>query len=88
MAIIAGYALISQNFVVMPYLMVSQGAMLLIMGVDETKEERKKSGIFLIAGSLFSFYVGFSIFFKLNFQFVLIRNKSNPIAGTLTLMIG
>lgn len=62
MAIIAGYALIFQNFVVMPYLMVSQGAMLLVMGLDEIKEERKKSGIFLTAGSLFSFYVGISIF--------------------------
>lgn len=61
-AIIAGYALIFQNFVVMPYLMVSQGAMLLVMGLDEIKEERKTSGIFLIAGFLFSFYVGISIF--------------------------
>lgn len=57
MAVIAGYTLIFQNYGVMPYLMFSRGAMMLVMGLDEMKEERKKSG-----ASLFSFFVGISSF--------------------------
>ena len=62
MVVIAGYALIFQNYGVMPYLMFSQGAMMLVMGLDEMKEERKKSGVFLVGASLFSFFVGISSF--------------------------
>ena len=42
--------------------MFSQGAMMLVMGLDEMKEERKKSGVFLVGASLFSFFVGISSF--------------------------
>ena len=62
MAVIAGYALIFQNYGVMPYLMFSQEAMMLVMGLDEMKEERKKSDVFLVSASLFSFFVGISSF--------------------------
>ena len=59
--VIAGYALISQNYVVMPYLIFFEGVMLLVMGIDEMKKERKISGVFIVAISLFSFYVALLI---------------------------
>lgn len=59
---IAGFAIISQNYEVLPYMMFSQGAMMLVMGLDEMEAKRKKSGVLFLAVSLFSFYVGISTF--------------------------
>jgi len=48
--VLAGYSSISGNYEVMPY-------MLLVMGINEIKKERKKMGIFSIIVSVFVFYV-------------------------------
>ena len=41
----------------MPYMMFFMGAMLLVMGINEIKKERKKMGIFSIIVSVFVFHV-------------------------------
>lgn len=60
--VMAVYALIFQNFEVIPYMMLSQGVMLLAIGLNEMNEERKRSGIVVIIASLFVFFVGIYTF--------------------------
>lgn len=60
--VFAGYGLITRNFDMMAYMMLFMGAMFLIMGVDEIKENRKTMGIFSILTSGFVFYVSFQGF--------------------------
>lgn len=60
--VMAVYALIFQNFEVIPYMMLSQGVMLLAIGLNEMNEERKKAGVVVIIASLFVFFVGIYTF--------------------------
>ena len=60
--VMAVYALIFQNFEVIPYMMLSQGVMLLAIGLNEINEERKRSGVVVIIASLFVFFVGIYTF--------------------------
>jgi len=60
--VMAVYALIFQNFEVIPYMMLSQGVMLLAIGLNEINEERKKAGVVVIIASLFVFFVGIYTF--------------------------
>lgn len=55
--ILAGYALITENYIVMPYMMFFMGAMLVVTGIAEIKAERKQMGIISIIASIFIFYV-------------------------------
>ena len=55
--VLGGYVLISGNNEVMPYMMFSLGAMMLVMGIDEIKKDRKKMGVIAIIVSIFIFYV-------------------------------
>ncbi|WP_027108321.1 DUF3953 domain-containing protein [Lacticigenium naphthae] len=55
--VIAGYALLSKNYIVMPYMLFFMGATLLVLGIAEIIEERKQIGIISIFASLFIFYV-------------------------------
>lgn len=56
--VLAGYGLITGNSgVVSPYMMLFMGAMLLVMGISEIKNERKQIGFISIIVSLFVFYV-------------------------------
>jgi len=58
------YELFFQNNKIMPYTMFSLGSMILVMGVSEIKEERKRIGIFSIFVSIFLFLV--TIYISLN----------------------
>jgi len=60
--VMAVYALIFQNFEVIPYMMLAQGVMLLAIGLNEINEERKRSGVVVIIASLFVFFVGIYTF--------------------------
>lgn len=55
--VLGGYSLISGNYEVMPYMMFSLGAMMLVMGIDEIMKDRKKTGVIAIIVSIFIFYV-------------------------------
>ncbi|SFE00135.1 Protein of unknown function [Lentibacillus persicus] len=56
--VLAGYGLATGNSgVVSPYMMLFMGAMLLVMGISEIKNERKQIGFMSIIVSLFVFYV-------------------------------
>ena len=55
--VLAGYSKISGNYGIMPYMMFFMGAMLLVMGIAEIKEARRKMGTFIIIASIFVFYV-------------------------------
>ena len=56
--VLASYGLITGNSgVVSPYMMLFMGAMLLVMGISEIKNERKQIGFISIIVSLFIFYV-------------------------------
>ncbi|MFC4023028.1 YczI family protein [Oceanobacillus longus] len=55
--VLAGYSLLSGNHEVMPYMMFFMGAMLLVMGIAEIKDARKKMGVICINVSIFVFYV-------------------------------
>lgn len=56
--VLAGYGLITGNSgVVSTYMMLFMGAMLLVMGISEIKNERKQIGFISIIVSLFVFYV-------------------------------
>ncbi|MFD1926498.1 YczI family protein [Sporosarcina siberiensis] len=55
--VLGGYILISSNYEGLPYMMFVIGTMLLVIGIAEIKQNRKKMGIVSIIGSLFVFYV-------------------------------
>ncbi|MBP1971072.1 hypothetical protein J2Z83_003209 [Virgibacillus natechei] len=56
--VLAGYGLTTGNsIVVLPYMMLFMGALLLVMGISEIKNERKQIGFMSIIVSLFVFYV-------------------------------
>lgn len=55
--VLAGYALMSGNDIIMPYMMLLVSVMLLVMGIDEIKKERKQIGIFSIIISVVVFFV-------------------------------
>ena len=56
--ILSVYALISQNFMFMPYSMFLLGALMLTMGLTELKEDRKRAvGYLFLILSLFIFFV-------------------------------
>lgn len=62
------YELFFQNNKIMPYTMFSLGSMILVMGVSEIKEERKRIGIFSIFVSIFLFLV--TIYITLNLKII------------------
>lgn len=55
--VLAGYALMSGNDIIMSYMMLLVSVMLLVMGIDEIKKERKQIGIFSIIISVVVFFV-------------------------------
>jgi hypothetical protein len=56
--VLVGYGLTTEKSgVVLPYMMLFMGAMLLVMGISEIKNERKQIGFISIIVSLFVFYV-------------------------------
>ena len=56
--ILSVYALISQNFMFMPYSMFLLGALMLTMGLTELQKERKRVlGYLFLILSLFIFFV-------------------------------
>ncbi|GAB4074791.1 hypothetical protein GCM10028778_22940 [Barrientosiimonas marina] len=60
--VLAGYALITGNYIVMPYMMLFMGITFLVMGIAQIKEEGKLIGIFSIIVSIFVFYVSVQSF--------------------------
>ena len=55
---LSAYGLISQNFRFMPYLMFFLGVLMLVMGLSELQEDRKRIiGYMLIILSMFIFFV-------------------------------
>ena len=56
--VLSVYALISQNFMFMPYSMFLLGALMLTTGLTELQKERKRTvGYLLLILSLFIFFV-------------------------------
>lgn len=61
--VLAGYVFISENNRVMPYIMFLMGALLLVAGIIEIKQqERRLIGIYSVVVSLSIFYVIVQIF--------------------------
>ena len=56
--VLSAYGLISQNFRFMPYSMFFLGVLMLVMGLSELQEDRKRIiGYMLIILSMFIFFV-------------------------------
>ncbi|MBO1511247.1 YczI family protein [Metabacillus bambusae] len=59
----AVYGLIKSNFELQPYMMFFLGLMVLVMGLEEFKKERKAYGWLFVIVCLFSLYVSIQGFF-------------------------
>jgi len=59
---LAGYGLVTKNFVFLPFMVLFLGVFGLITGVLELKAKRKTSGIISILAAAFAFFVAIYTF--------------------------
>ena len=59
---LAGYVLITKNFVFMPYMLLAMGLLGLVTGVVELQAKRKTSAITNFFAAAFVFFVAIYIF--------------------------